>query len=113
MSATTKRCGRSYWRRAQLITESFDSRENQSVLHKRIEFLSPSSNAATHRDHFRVAHLLEIVRGKCRAESATAVKNHLCIQIRDACLDVALNYSLFQVNRARKMILRELAFFAH
>src|SRR5215467_14109460 len=85
----------------------------RSVLYERIGFLSPAPNAAIHRDHIRVAHLLQTVSRKCRAEAAAAVQNHLLVEIRHARFNITLDYPLAQMNRTRKMVLRILAFLAY
>src|SRR5580700_1718418 len=78
-----------------------------------IPFLPPVPNPAVHRNHVGVAHLLQIVGGQRRAESAAAVKHNLRSKVRHPGLYVALDDALTQMNRARKVILGKFALFTH
>src|SRR5580698_10977345 len=84
-----------------------------SLFGQRISFVPPVADAAVHRDHVGVGHLLQIVGCHRRAESASAVKHNLCAKLRHASLDVAFDDALTQMNRAGKMILGKLTLFAN
>src|ERR1700685_219557 len=85
----------------------------RSSFHQRKSLLAPVANAAIHRHHIGVAHLLQIVCCERGTETAAAIENHLRVYFRYARFNVAFDDPLAQVNRTRQVILGELAFFAH
>src|SRR5579863_3447821 len=74
---------------------------------------APASNAAIHRNYVGVPHLLKIVCRQRRAKAAAAVENHLGVEFGRTAFNVTLDHAFTQMNRARQVILGELAFFAH
>src|SRR5580704_1083045 len=74
---------------------------------------APAPNAAVHREHTGVAHLLQIVSRQRRAKPAATVKHQKRILIGHATLNIALDDSFSQVDRPGQMIGRVFAFFAH
>src|ERR1700688_3743241 len=51
----------------------------------------PAAPAAVHGDYVAVAHFLQVVGGKRRTVSASAIKHHRGVFIRNGFLDVALD----------------------
>jgi hypothetical protein len=82
-----------------------------SISRQRIAFFPPSANAAIHRDHVRVSHLLQIVGSERGAEPTTAIENHFRIELGHALFDVTLDHAFAQMNRAGQVILGKFAFF--
>src|SRR4051812_29520370 len=74
--------------------------------------LVPAAPAAVHGDGVLVAHLLEIVGGKCGAESAATVQDDFLILVRDGLFDVALDDAFTEVDGAGNVSLAPLIVFA-
>jgi hypothetical protein len=82
-----------------------------SVLRQRIALFPPATDAAIHGDDVCVTHLLEIIGSKGGAETAAAVKNYFCVEVRDFLFDVPLDNALAEVKGAGKVVLGIFAFF--
>lgn len=74
---------------------------------------APSSDAAGHRQHVCVTHLLQIVRSQGAAEAAAAIKNNLCAPVAHMLLDVSLQNTATDVHRARGSPRFKFVVFAH
>src|ERR1700689_1908548 len=85
--------------------------QTASLFRQGITLLPPVANAAVHGNHVGVAHLLQIICGQRRAESAAAIENYFRTQIGHTCLDIALDDAFAQVNCPGKMVLGKFAFF--
>src|SRR5712691_2543810 len=88
-------------------------RDEKSILFGGEACAGPGAPAAVHRNAIRVAHLLQIVCGQRRPESASAVEHQRRGLVRHGLLDVALDDALAEVNRAGEVAARPLAFLTH